>query len=387
MQHDSAPGLPVDTRQWPRFLSRYRNPSRTRSIAEIALTVLPLIALWVAMWASLSVGVWLCLLLAIPTAGFLVRLFIIQHDCSHEALFQSRRANAWVGRVIGVVTLTPHGFWKRTHAVHHAAVGNLALRGLGDVPTITVREYLGRSDRRRVAYRLMRHPVVLFGVGPAFTFFIRNRLPFGLMNSGWQPWASTMATNLALAVVFGGSIWILGVVPFLLVYLPTTMLAATAGVWLFYVQHQFEDTHWAPGDEWSHAVAALQGSSHYHLPGVLRWFTGNIGVHHVHHLNSRIPFYRLPEVLRNHGELAAASRLTVAESIGCVRLALWDEQRQRLVSFREMWRNVKADASGEKTKTGARASSSQITKIRLTRENKEVFGANRDQNAGPANVL
>ena len=202
--------------------------------------------------------------------------------------------NDWVGRVIGVLTLTPYDFWRRAHALHHASSGNLDRRGIGDIDTLTVREYLALPRRRRLLYRLYRHPLVMFGIGPVYNFVFRQRLPMGFMRSGWQPWLSTMATNVAIAILRRGVMWLVGVGPFLLVHLPITLLAAAIGVWLFYVQHQFEDTFWERDEGWNFHEAALHGSSHYDLPRVLRWFTANIGVHHVHHLCSRIPYYRLP---------------------------------------------------------------------------------------------
>ncbi|CAN5327750.1 fatty acid desaturase [soil metagenome] len=340
MSEKKPSALPADPRQWTALLARYRDPNGVRSTGEIVITALPLIALWVTMWASLSIGPWLCLLLSAPAAGFLVRLFMIQHDCSHGAFFRRRALNDWVGRAIGVVTLTPHDLWRRTHAIHHAGVGNLDHRGIGDVTTMTVREYLGQNWLQRLRYRLYRNPIVLFGFGPAYLFFVQHRLPLGLMRSGWLPWVSTMATNAAIAVIVGVLIWALGVGPFLMIHLSTMLIAASIGVWLFYVQHQFENTYWSPDADWKHPDASLHGSSYYHLPGVLAWLTANIGVHHVHHLNSRIPFYRLPEVLRDYPELTTTNRLTVLQSLRCVRLALWDESRRRLVSFREMRKNL-----------------------------------------------
>ncbi|MDQ0472374.1 fatty acid desaturase [Labrys wisconsinensis] len=339
----------IDARRWPKILSRYREPSVPRSVAEIAVTLGPLALLWVGMWAALHVGYWLSLLLAVPAAAFLVRLFMIQHDCSHDAFFRSRIVNAWVGRVIGVLTLTPHDLWRRTHAIHHATSGNLGRRGIGDVDTITVREYRARSWWGRLGYRLYRHPAVMFGLGPAYLFILQHRVPLGLMRgAGWQPWVSTMATNLGIAAVAGGLMWLIGIGPFLMVHLPVALIAASIGVWLFYVQHQFEDTVWEEDRAWDHPEAALHGSSHYDLPGVLRWLTANIGIHHVHHLSSRIPYYRLPEVLRDHPELANVGRLTLWQSFGCVRLVLWDEIRRKLVSFRTMRRDAAAagDVSG-----------------------------------------
>jgi omega-6 fatty acid desaturase (delta-12 desaturase) len=329
---DTPPAI-TDAAHWPRRLAAYRDGNTLRSVLELIVTVIPLIATWSLMWAALQFDVALCMLLSVPAAGFLVRLFMIQHDCGHGAFFRTRALNDWVGRAISVVTLTPYDVWKRTHAIHHAGVGNLKLRGIGDMATMTVREYLRVGPWSRMWYRLYRHPAVLFGLGPAYMFLLQNRLPIGLMRRGWRPWLSAMATNLATATVVAGLVWIGGLLPLLLIYLPTTLLAASAGVWLFFVQHQFENTHWAADEDWKHPEAALKGSSHYVLPAVLRWFTANIGVHQVHHLNSRIPFYRLPEVLRNHPELAAVGRLTVVESLRCVRLALWDEESRRLVSF------------------------------------------------------
>jgi acyl-lipid omega-6 desaturase (Delta-12 desaturase) len=320
---------------WVGLLAGYRKPSNKRSIVEIGITVVPLILLWVLMWAALDVGYWLSMSLAVPTAGFLVRLFMIQHDCGHGAFFRHRLANDWIGRAIGVVTMTPYDSWRRTHAIHHATSGNLDRRGFGDVDTLTVQEYKSRSRWGRIRYRLYRHPLVMFGLGPTYIFFLQHRLPVGLMREGWEPWVSTMATNVAIAVIVATLSWFIGLKAFLLVHLPIMMIAASMGVWLFYVQHQFEDTTWENDREWNVRTAALHGSSHYDLPGILAWFTANIGVHHVHHLCSRIPYYRLPRVLRDHPELRGVSRLTLLQSFRCVRLVLWDDTRRRLVSFRE----------------------------------------------------
>jgi omega-6 fatty acid desaturase (delta-12 desaturase) len=324
-----------DARAWTQILARYRQPHNGRGIVEIAITIVPLIVLWVLVWATLDLGYWLSLLLAVPAAGFLVRLFMIQHDCSHGAFFRQRHANDWIGRIIGVLTLTPYGFWRRTHAMHHASSGNLGRRGFGDVDTLTVQEYRTRSRWRRLRYRLYRHPFVMFGIGPAYLFLLQHRLPVGMMRNGWQPWLSTMATNFAIALIAAALIWIIGIKAFLLVHLPIMLLASSIGVWLFYVQHQFEHTIWQNDADWKLHDAALHGSSHYDLPALLRWFTANIGVHHVHHLCSRIPYYRLPRALRDYPELRGLGRLTLLQSFRCVRLVLWDERQRRLVSFRE----------------------------------------------------
>lgn len=333
-RHHGAHATP-DSRALMRDLAPYRAPVIARSVFELVITAVPFVLLWVLMWAMLDAGYWVGLVLAVPAAGFLIRLFMIQHDCGHGSFFPHRRTNDWVGRVIGVLTLTPYDFWRRAHAMHHAGSGNLDRRGIGDIDTLTVGEFRARSPWRRLLYRLYRHPLVMFGVGPAYLSILRHRLPMGLMRGGAGPWASAMATNVAIAIVAATLIWLIGVGPFLLVQLPITLLAASIGVWLFYVQHQFEDTFWEHDEDWSFHEAALHGSSHYDLPAVLRWFTANIGVHHVHHLSSRIPYYRLPEALRDRPELRNVGRLTLLQSFKAVRLVLWDEEKRRLISFAE----------------------------------------------------
>lgn len=328
-----------EARAWTRILLQYREPDGLRSVFEIGITLLPLAALWTLMWLALGAGHWWAtLLLAIPAAGFLVRLFMIQHDCGHGAFFRHRLVNDWTGRALGVLTFTPYDFWKRTHSVHHATSGNLEGRGMGDIDTLTVSEYLSMSRLGRLRYRLYRHPAVMFGIGPAYLFIFRHRLPFGLMRAGWGPWLSTMGTNLAIAGVVAALIWLVGVGPFLAVQVPILLLAAALGVWLFYVQHQFETTVWDRRADWDLHETALFGSSYYVMPRFLSWFTANIGIHHVHHLCSRIPYYRLPQVLREHPSLGAVSRLTLWDSVKCVRLVLWDEDSRKLVSFRDMRR-------------------------------------------------
>ena len=345
--HDAPPstGALPDPGRLPAELARYRDPNLTWSLAEIAMTLMPLVALWAAMWALLHVSYWLTLALALPAAGFLVRLFMIQHDCGHGAFFRTRAINDWVGRAFGVLTLTPYDYWKRTHALHHATSGNLDRRGMGDIDTKTVDEYLRMNWRGRLGYRLYRHPLVMFGLGPSYVFLLQFRAPFGLMRgSGWTPWASTMSTNAAIALIVAVLMWLIGPVAFLMVHGPIFLLAASMGVWLFYVQHQFDDTHWAREPNWSHPELALHGSSYYDLPIVLRWFSANIGVHHVHHLASRVPFYRLGEVMRDFPELNQVGRLTLWQSLRSINYTLWDEEAQRLISFRDLSRRNRADA-------------------------------------------
>lgn len=318
-----------------RALSAYSTPSITRSIIELLVTLIPFVLLWILSWVALSVGYWLSLLITIPAAGFLVRLFMIKHDCSHGAFFSSKGANEWVGRVIGVLNLTPFDFWRHTHRQHHAHSGNLDRPRIGGINTLTVEEFRALPRNKRQRYRFYRHPLVLFALGPAYLFLLDNRLPVGFMRAGWMPWLSTMTTNVGILVIVAAMMWLVGIGPFLLVQLPITLLAATIGIWLFYVQHQFEGTYWAHEPNWTLQQAALHGSSYYDLPHILRWFTANIGIHHIHHLSSRIPFYRLPEVLRDYPELREVGRLTLWQSFASVRLVLWDEDKRRLVSFRE----------------------------------------------------
>ncbi len=320
-------------RDWLKLMAGYRQPDHKRSVIELAVTVAVFAALWVAAWAALSVSYWLTLLISLPAGAFLVRFFLIQHDCGHYAFFRSRALNDWVGRILGVFTMTPYEVWRGDHAIHHATTGDLSRRGTGDIDTLTIREYEARSPAGRLAYRLYRHPLVMFGIGPAYNFLLRNRVPTGLMKASKPYWISAMGTNVMVAVVIGIMMYMLGVVPFLLVQLPITIFAASIGVWMFYVQHQFEDTYWSGHEEWQLPEAALFGSSFYDLPRPLAWLTGYIGIHHVHHLNSRIPYYRLPEVLKDHSELKAVRRLSLMQSFACLKLRLWDEDQRKLVPF------------------------------------------------------
>jgi omega-6 fatty acid desaturase (delta-12 desaturase) len=316
------------------MLARYQRPSHRRSVLEILITALPLLALWAVAAFAVSRGWWWGVALTLPAAFFLVRLFMIQHDCGHAAFFRSRTANEWTGRLIGVLTMTPYDYWRRTHAIHHATSGNLDRRGLGAVETLTVEEYLAKPWLARLAYRAYRNPAVMFGLGPAYMFVLQHRLPIGLMRQRGA-WLSVMGNSLGLALLVGCQLLLAGPRALLMVHLPIVVAAASIGVWLFYVQHQFEGAYWARQKSWNAQTAALHGSSHLDLPPVLRWFTANIGAHHVHHAGSKIPFYRLPQVLRDYPELKTLSRITVLQAFRSARLALWDEAKGRLVSFRE----------------------------------------------------
>ena len=322
-------------RTWFQRLAPYRSAENGRAVFELLITLGPFLALWAGIWGLMQSGHYWSVIGFIPAGGLLVRLFIIQHDCGHQSMFSNRRVNDWIGRFIGILTLTPYDHWKRGHALHHAGSGNLDRRGIGDdILTMTVAEYKAASRWGRFKYRFYRHPVVMFGIGPAYVFFLVNRLPFGAMKNGIKPWASALLTNLGVALLYGVLIWAVGWKIFVLIQIPTVLVASSIGVWMFYVQHQFDETHWSRTGDWDREHAALQGSSYYDLPKWLMWVTGNIGVHHVHHLSSRIPFYQLPRILKAHPELKSVGRLTFLQSLKCVKLALWDEINQRMVSFR-----------------------------------------------------
>jgi omega-6 fatty acid desaturase (delta-12 desaturase) len=318
-------------RDWVQILAKYREPSSIRSSFELAVSLIPFTVLWVlACWVA-QYSYWAAFVISAANGLFLLRLFCIQHDCGHGSFFGNRNVSDWVGRALGVVTLTPYDVWRRTHSIHHSHAGDLDQRGIGDVMTLTVEEYHQRTLFGRLMYRAYRHPLVMFGLGPTYIFVLQNRLPLGL--EGRKYWVSAMGTNAAIAAILFTIVYFGGLQALFLVFLPTTLIAASIGVWLFYVQHQFETTQWDQAEDWQVHDAALHGSSHYDLPPILRWFTANIGIHHVHHLYSRIPFYRLTEVLRDHNELVEVSRMTIGQSIKCAGLNLWDEKSRRLVSF------------------------------------------------------
>jgi omega-6 fatty acid desaturase (delta-12 desaturase) len=322
-------------------LAQYQRPSPGRSVGEIIVSALPFAVFWGAAFFCVNRGWWWGLLLIAPAAAFLVRLFMIQHDCGHSAFFRTRQANTWVGRAIGLLTMTPYGYWQHTHAVHHATSGNLDRRGLGAVEMLTVAEYRGLSRLRRWAYRLYRHPAVMFGLGPFYLFILQQRLPIGLMKEK-KAWLSVLGNNLGIALFVVGLTLLGGLRAFLLVQLPIVALAGSVGVWLFYVQHQFEGAYWKRNGAWVLADASLRGSSQLVMPPILRWFTANIGAHHVHHLGSKIPFYRLPQVLKDQPDLDAMGRVTLRQAFRAIRLGLWDEASERLVSFRHAAQAVSA---------------------------------------------
>jgi omega-6 fatty acid desaturase (delta-12 desaturase) len=320
---------------WRQLLAPYRQASWSRATFQILNTALPFVLLWTLMVLGVRSGhYWMTLLLAVPAALLLTRLFVIQHDCGHGAFFPSRRANNLTGAVLGVVTLVPYAYWRRTHSIHHANSGNLDHRGLGDIQTLTVREYRALTPKRRFLYRLYRNAFVLFVIGPFYQFVLKHRLPLDTPRTWKKEWASVLWTDVSLAAAVTGLSLLLGWRTFLLVHLPITLVAGTVGVWLFYVQHQFEDTYWEEDSDWDFFRAGAHGSSFYDLPKVLHWFTANIGYHHIHHLTSLIPNYRLQECFRNTPEMQRVTRLTLGQSLRCAGLKLWDEERRELVGFR-----------------------------------------------------
>ena len=324
-------------------LAPYARPHMGRSLLDLATSVVPYFALSVLMYKALSVSYLLALLLAIPAAGFLVRTFILFHDCTHGSLLPSKRANAWLGVALGLLVYAPFLRWRHDHAIHHATSGDLNRRGAGDVRTLTVAEYTALAPRARLAYRVFRNPLVMFGIGPIVALLIGPRLV--ARDARPRMRRSVLGTNVALALLVGTACWLLGWSSFLLVQAPTVLLAGSAGIWLFYVQHQFEDTYWQDADSWSYADAALRGSSYLKLPKVLQFFSGNIGLHHVHHLNARIPNYNLQRAHDENPIFHDVPTLTLTDGLRSVRLKLWDEERRRLVTFAQA-RSSNAGAGG-----------------------------------------
>ena len=316
---------------WREDLAPYAEPRIGRSLVDLATSVVPYLALSVAMYFALSVSYLLVLLIAIPAAGFLVRTFILFHDCSHGSFLRSKRANAWLGVVLGLLVYSPFLRWRHDHAIHHATSGDLDRRGGGDVRTLTVAEYHALSARGRLGYRLFRNPLVMFGIGPIFALLIGPRLV--ARDARPRLRRSVIGTNIALAVFVAALCLLMGWRDFLLVQAPTVMLAGSAGIWLFYVQHQFEDAYWEDTGSWSYADAALRGSSYLKLPKVLQFFSGNIGLHHVHHLNARIPNYNLQRAHDENSIFDGVPVLSLRDGLHSVRLKLWDEESGHLVTF------------------------------------------------------
>jgi len=323
-----------DTKAWKEIVLQHQKPSTPRAVWQMVNTLGPYILLWYLMYRSLSVSYWLTLPLIILAGGFLVRIFIIFHDCGHGSFFKSRRANDIVGFITGMLTLTPYYHWRWEHAIHHASSGDLDKRGTGDIWTLTVEEYLASSRWKRFAYRLARNPLVLFVIAPSFLFLVRERFPSPGANRRERE--SVQWMNLALVGMAAILSFVFGFKAYLIIQVSVVAVAGSAGVWLFYVQHQFEGVYWERGDDWDYTAAALRGSSFYKLPKILQWFSGNIGYHHIHHLSSRIPNYNLERCHKAHALFQTVKPVTLFASFKSFTFRLWDEQRRKLVGYRHV---------------------------------------------------
>jgi omega-6 fatty acid desaturase (delta-12 desaturase) len=316
---------------WKQLVAPYQQPDLRKSLWQLANTLIPYFALLTLMYFSLDISYWLTLLLAIPAAGFGIRMFIIFHDAGHGSFFKSKVANDWLGRITGVLLFTPYYSWRHSHAIHHATSGDLDRRGTGDVWTLTKEEYdkLGRWGK--LGYRLYRNPFVIFGVGPIIDFVVLQR--FAWAKADERDRASIRNTNIALAVLIIVVSLLIGFDKYVLIQLPVLMIATGVGVWLFYVQHQFENTYWERHEQWDFATAALYGSSFYKLPKVLQWFTGNIGFHHIHHLSPRIPNYELERCHNNAELFQRVEQLTLWTSLKSLHVRLWDEDHHKMIGY------------------------------------------------------
>jgi len=319
---------------WVKVVMRYNFPDNFKSWWQVVNSVVPYIAIWVLMVYSLEYSYWLTLLLSVFAAGFLVRIFIVFHDCGHGSFFKSERLNRLVGIPLGLLSFTPYHRWHRDHKEHHATVGNLDKRGVGDVKTLTVEEYQSLSKWKKFGYRFYRNPIFLIGVAPLLLFLIQYRLPKSYMNR--KELVYLHLSNLALVLGILLVIWAIGWKDYLLIQLPVIYLASVHGVWLFYVQHQYESVKWERSDKWDYKTIAIQGSSYFKLPFILQWFTGNIGFHHIHHLSPTIPNYKLSKCHKENPMFQDIKPITFFSSLKSLRLRLWDEKKQRLVGFNEI---------------------------------------------------
>jgi acyl-lipid omega-6 desaturase (Delta-12 desaturase) len=323
--------IPTNTADWRAIVAKYQKQTFWRSTWQVVNTLVPYAALWYLMYLALSVAWWLTIPLIILAAGFLVRTFIIFHDCGHGSFLKTRKANDILGFITGVLCFTPYYMWRWEHSVHHASSGDLNKRGLGDVWTLTVQEYLEASRWKRFAYRLARNPFVLFVIAPLYLFLIQQRIP--RLSANARERESVHWTNLALLLLtIGMGCWF-GFKAFILLQLAVIALAGSAGVWLFYVQHQFEGVYWERSDKWDYATASIKGSSFYKLPKILQWFTGNIGFHHIHHLSPRIPNYQLEKCHEAEPLFQTVTPITLLSSFKSLTFRLWDEQHHRLVGY------------------------------------------------------
>ena len=340
MTNDSAPANNAKQSaqsaapDWKAIVAKYQKPAVWRGLWQVINTLVPYGLLWYLMYLCVAVSFWLAVPLAMLAGAFLVRLFVIHHDCGHGSFFKSRAANHILGFITGFITMTPYHHWRWEHALHHATSGDLDRRGTGDIWTLTVQEYLEASRWKKFAYRLARNPVVLFLIGPLFVFVIKHRFPSP--RASRRERYSVYWTNLAILVFAVGLSAVFGFWTYVLLQLIVISVAGSAGVWLFYVQHQFEGVYWGRKEEWDYATAALQGSSFYKLPKVLQWFSGNIGFHHIHHLSARIPNYRLQKCQDSEPLFQSVKPITLMASLKSFTFRLWDEQQKRLVGYRAL---------------------------------------------------
>ena len=322
---------------WKNLVSRYQKSQFRKSIWQLFNTFIPFVLIWILMLYALNYSWWITLLLAFPAAGFAIRLFIIQHDCGHGSFFNSKKANDRCGIFCSFFTFTPYHYWRKKHAIHHKSAGNLEQRGVGDIYTMTVTEYFSLTRWGKLKYRLYRNPLILFIVFPTILFLIVYRFPAPGDKSRLRNYQfSVYMTSFVIGLIMATLIWLVGLQSFLLVQLPISIITSSTGAWLFFVQHQFEDTYWADKKSWDFSEAALHGSSYYKLPKVLQWFTGNIGFHHIHHLSPRIPNYLLEKCQNENPELQQSAKvLTLRTSLKSILLSLWDENQKKLISFRQ----------------------------------------------------
>ncbi len=313
-------------------MAPFEKANRNASIRQLINTLVPFFALWYAAYLSLEVSYLLTLALSVIASGFLVRIFIIFHDCCHNSFFKSRKANKIIGTIAGVITLFPFTQWQRDHSIHHATSSNLDKRGTGDIWVLTVQEYIDAPFWTKVGYRLYRNPFIMFGLGPIYQFLIINR--FNRKDAKWKERLNTYITNISIAALYSGLCWLIGWEAFLLVQLPIFLLSGSAGIWLFYIQHTFEQSYFEVDSEWEYVKAAVEGSSYYKLPKILQWLTGNIGFHHVHHLSPRVPNYLLEEAHNESEALQHAPTITMAKSLESLRFKLWDEENKNFVGYK-----------------------------------------------------
>lgn len=325
---------PTEIDQWKRIVAEYQKPSTPRAVWQIVNTLGPYALLWYLMYLSRSVSWWLTVPLAMLAGAFLVRIFVIFHDCGHGSHFKSRKVNDVVGFLTGILTFTPYYHWRWEHSVHHANVSDLDKRGTGDIWTMTVQEYLEASRWKRFSYRLARNPIILFLLAPLFLFVVRQRFTSPRANARER--RSVHWMNVAILGLAAILCWVFGITAYLVIQLTAIAVAASVGVWMFYVQHQFEGVYWERAEEWDYTAAALQGSSYYRLPKILQWFSGNIGFHHIHHLSSRIPNYNLERCHRSHPMFQQVRPITLHSSMSSLTLRLWDEKLKKLVGFRHL---------------------------------------------------